>query len=74
MLNSDSRIQNPLAGIPRDVLLQKVDAFTKEKHLEDKSGLFRKAALLAQNPADFENIPELTEEDKYHIRRETTRE
>ncbi|KAF9476306.1 hypothetical protein BDN70DRAFT_952114 [Pholiota conissans] len=70
--HSLSRIQNPLAGIPRDMLLKRVDSFTREKNLEDKTELFRKAALLAQNPADFENIPELTEEDKYHIRRETT--
>jgi len=35
--------------------------------------LFRKAALLAQNPEKYEEILELTEDDKYHIRRETTR-
>jgi hypothetical protein len=69
-----SRIQNPLAGVPRDVLLQRVDDFTREKGLEDKKDLFRKAALLAQNPSDFETIPELSEEDKHVIRRETTRE
>lgn len=69
-----SRIQNPLVGIPRDVLLQRVDDFTREKGLDDKNDLFRKAALLAQNPNDFETMPELSEEEKHVIRRETTRE
>jgi hypothetical protein len=69
-----SRIQNPLVGIPRDVLLKRVDDFTREKGLDDKQDLFRKAALLAQNPSDFETMPELSEEEKLVIRRETTRE
>jgi len=33
-----------------------------------------KGALLAQNPKDFENIPELDETDREIIRRETTRQ
>lgn len=50
-----------------------MERFTEEKELKGMDELFRKAALLAQNPGDFENIPELTEEDKIVIRRETTR-
>ena len=50
-----------------------MERFTEEKGLKGMDELFRKAALLAQNPGDFENIPELSEEDKLVIRRETTR-
>lgn len=53
--------------------MENVEEFVKEKGLEDKLGLFKKAALLAQNPKDFEKISGITEEDKEIIRRETTR-
>ena len=53
--------------------MENVEEFVKEKGLEDKLGLFQKAALLAQNPKDFEQIPGMTEEDKEVILRETTR-
>ena len=68
------RIQNPLRGIPRPTLLKQVEIFVTEKGLEDKTDLFKKGALLAQNPKDFENIDVLTEDDKVMIRRETTRQ
>ncbi|KAF9446294.1 hypothetical protein P691DRAFT_776969 [Macrolepiota fuliginosa MF-IS2] len=70
--NVQAKIQNPLYGIPREKLLKQVATFTEEKGFEDKLELFQKAALLAQDPKNFENIPELTESDKAFIRRETT--
>ncbi|KAF8152368.1 sugar transporter [Crassisporium funariophilum] len=70
--NVQARIQNPLYGIPRSTLMKNVEAFVADKGLEDKIDLFKKGAVLAQNPKDFESMPELTEDDKYHIRRETT--
>jgi hypothetical protein len=42
--------------------------------MEDITLLLQKGALIAQKPSDFEMIPELSEEDKEIIRRETTRE
>jgi hypothetical protein len=42
--------------------------------MEDILPDLRKGALLAQNPKDFENIPELDETDREIIRRETTRQ
>lgn len=33
---------------------------------------FHKGALVAQNPNNFENILELEDDDKYHLRREIT--
>lgn len=72
--NVQARIQNPLLGIPRAKLLQQVETFVADKGLQDKTELFKKAALLAQNPKKFEDLDDLTEEDKAIIRRETTRQ
>ncbi|KXN90282.1 Putative polyol transporter 1, partial [Leucoagaricus sp. SymC.cos] len=66
------RIQNPLHGIPKDKLLSQVEDFAKEKGMEDITPLLQKGALIAQNASQFESIPELDEEDKAVIRRETT--
>ncbi len=41
--------------------------------MEDKVNLFKKGALLAQNPKDFEDISDLEEWEKEIIRREKTR-
>ncbi|KDR75660.1 hypothetical protein GALMADRAFT_97411 [Galerina marginata CBS 339.88] len=70
--NSQALILNPLRGIPKLTLLKQVEAFTRANGLEDKIGLFKKAALLAQNPQDFENQTDLDEADREVIRRETT--
>ena len=72
--NNHERIQNPLRDIPRPVLLKQVETFVAEKGLQDKTDIFKKGALLAQNPKDFENLDVLTEDDKIVIRRETTRQ
>ncbi|TFK35902.1 hypothetical protein BDQ12DRAFT_655262 [Crucibulum laeve] len=70
--NFQARIQNPLYGISREDLLKQVEEFTRAHGMEEKTELFKKGALLAQSPAAFEEIPELTEEDRVTIRRETT--
>ena len=67
------RICNPLAGIPKEVLLDRVARFCEDNNLEDKLEPFQKGALIAQNQRDFELISELTEEDKYYLQREYTR-
>jgi hypothetical protein len=53
--------------------MRQVEEFTREKGLEDRTEVFKKGALIAQNPKGFETIEELAEEDKEWIRRETTR-
>lgn len=68
------RIQNPLHGIPKNKLLRQVEQFAQERDMEDILPDLRKGALLAQNPKDFENIPELDEADREIIRQETTRQ
>ncbi|KAI0977302.1 sugar transporter-domain-containing protein [Xylaria arbuscula] len=54
--NLQAKIVNPLEGIPRDQLMRDVDAFVQEKGLEEHVAYFRKGALIAQSPADFEDI------------------
>ncbi|KAL2817522.1 hypothetical protein BDW59DRAFT_132559 [Aspergillus cavernicola] len=65
--------ENPLAGVPREQLLDDVDRFCRQySGLEEHKELFRKGALLSQNPAVVETLPELTEDEREAIRRETT--
>ncbi|KAJ4000044.1 hypothetical protein F5050DRAFT_1804521 [Lentinula boryana] len=70
--NVNARIQNPLHGIPKAKLMAQVEQFAREKGMEEQLPYLKKGALLAQNPKDFENIPELDEEDRAIIRREVT--
>lgn len=68
-----TRIQNPLLGLSRESLYIISDSFCAEHGFNDKVDLFRRAAVLAQNPNDYESLPELTEEDKFWVKREYTR-
>ncbi|KAI1350201.1 sugar transporter-domain-containing protein [Xylaria sp. FL0043] len=54
--NLQAKIVNPLAGIPRDQLMRDVEEFCQEKGLQEHVGYFRKGALVAQSPRDFEDI------------------
>lgn len=65
-----AKIQNPLADLSKDQLYANVDAFSAEHGFDQQ--LFRKAALLAQNPGSYDLIPELTAEDKNAVTRERT--
>lgn len=67
------RISNPLAGIAKVDLYDRVLRFCQEFGFEDHIETFQKGALAAQNPQSFEDLSELTEDDKYHLRREYTR-
>jgi len=68
------RIINPLSGIPKDELLAQVSQFCADAGLEGKEPIFYKGALVAQSPEEFENMSELDDDDKYHLRREKTSE
>jgi len=67
------RIYNPLAGITKVDLYDRVLRFCQEFGFEDHVETFQKGALVAQNQKEFENLSELTDDDKYHLRREYTR-
>lgn len=68
-----SRIYNPLAGIPKSDLYDRVLRFCQEYGFEEHVETFQKGALVAQHQKGFEDLPELTDDDKYHLRREHTR-
>lgn len=63
---------NPLTGLTAAELSDQVVAFCGKYEFEDKLDVFQKAAMVAQRPRDFESIEELTEDDKYWLRREIT--
>lgn len=70
--NASARIRNPLAGIPREMLERQVEGFVRDKSLEDISDDLRRGAILAQNPAEFETLDVLTEEERDAVRYEIT--
>ncbi|KAF1822586.1 uncharacterized protein K489DRAFT_379948 [Dissoconium aciculare CBS 342.82] len=67
-----ARVSNPLEGIPRDQLLAEVEAFARDKGIEDKTTILQKGALVAQDPAGFESLEQLDEHEKNLLRREVT--
>jgi hypothetical protein len=71
--NLEGEIRNPLKGIPQDQLFANVEDFQRTKGLpSDILPLLQKGALVAQNPAAFESINELDEEEKQALREEAT--
>ncbi len=66
------KLKNPLAGMTKDELLADVEAFAKEKGLEDVLPLLKRGALVSQAPKDFEKVSELSEDEKQWLRMEQT--
>lgn len=66
------RIVNPLIGLSKDQLFAQVSQFCAEVGLQDKADVFLKGALVAQNPQTLDEIAELDDDDRYHLRREIT--
>ena len=57
--NLTGEIKNPLVGLSKEELMADVEEFAKKNDMMDELPLLRKGALVAQNPADFENLAEL---------------
>ncbi|WVW82765.1 hypothetical protein I302_104776 [Kwoniella bestiolae CBS 10118] len=70
--NVSAKIQNPLHGLSKSALFARADNFCTEKGFDDKRDLFHRAALLSQKPDDYETIEELTDDDRFWLRRERT--
>ncbi|RSH93856.1 hypothetical protein EHS25_006505 [Saitozyma podzolica] len=70
--NVSAKIQNPLKGIEREKLYSMADTFCTQHDFDDKRDLFRRAAVIAQNPDDYKTLPELTDDDRYWMEREHT--
>jgi len=69
----EGEIRNPLRDIPKAQLLDNVTKWHAEKGLDaDILPVLKKGALVAQNPALFDDLEELDEEEKNQLRREVT--
>ncbi|KAI7081587.1 MFS transporter [Hortaea werneckii] len=70
--NVKGEIRNPLLDIPKEQLMADVELFAERHGMSEHIPLLRKGALVAQSPADFENIPELDNADRDALRTEIT--
>ncbi|KAK3081242.1 hypothetical protein LTS18_008742 [Coniosporium uncinatum] len=70
--NRDAKIKNPLAGIPHDILMRQVEDFARDRDLSDMTDLLKRGALVAQNPAEFDTIPGITEPEREALAAEIT--
>jgi hypothetical protein len=66
------KVVNPLAHLTKQQLLEQADAFCVEKGLEEHRDLIRRGALVAQNPASYQLMEELSPEEKDAITYELT--
>ncbi|KAE8145681.1 hypothetical protein BDV25DRAFT_170413 [Aspergillus avenaceus] len=64
--------ENPLRGIPQDQLMRDVEDYAQQYDLNDILPVLKKGALVAQRPGEFDDIPELSPEDRQFLRMETT--
>jgi uncharacterized protein (DUF885 family) len=71
-VTSTTKQKNPLAGLTTEELFKDVERFAQEKDLEHILPDLKKGALVAQDPKRFEDLSDLTEEDKEVLRREKT--
>ncbi|KAK2024728.1 hypothetical protein LX32DRAFT_731272 [Colletotrichum zoysiae] len=62
--NATGQLKNPLVGIPKAKLITDAEYFANKHGLGVDAEYFKKGALAAQNPTAYNEIPELTEEDK----------
>ncbi|WWC90859.1 uncharacterized protein L201_005796 [Kwoniella dendrophila CBS 6074] len=62
---------NPLHGLTKEQIFYDVEHFCNNNGLQDKLDIFKKGALIAQAPEDYERIQELTEDDKFYLRKST---
>lgn len=62
------RVSNPLADVSYEDLMQDVEVFCKEKNLTQYVDLVKKGALIAQDPAGFEQVQILQEDEREALR------
>ncbi|KAG7090877.1 hypothetical protein E1B28_009958 [Marasmius oreades] len=70
--NLNAKLANPLAGIAHEDLVEQAKLFADRFDLQDLTLELQKGALVAQDPAAFEDIALLDEEDKAALRLELT--
>ncbi|CAI7622207.1 unnamed protein product [Penicillium viridicatum] len=70
--NINAVFENPLVGISREQLFRDVIEFCNKYNLMDHAEVFKKGALISQNPASATSLPDLSEEEKEALERERT--
>lgn|SRR2546423_384149 len=68
----NAMLENPLAGKSRESVIRDARRFARDHGMAEDEEDFVKGALVARDPDNFENIPELSEEDKAALRFEIT--
>lgn len=61
-----------MADLPQEILLQRIEEFATEKGLSHITELLKKGALCAQGSTSFENMENLTEDEKQALIKEST--
>ncbi|KKK25618.1 hypothetical protein P175DRAFT_0522673 [Aspergillus ochraceoroseus IBT 24754] len=69
--NTSAKIKNPLADLTETQVLRDVEEFAHEHKLTDILPNIRKGALIARDPEQFRNVPDMTPEDLQVIQDET---
>lgn len=70
--NKSAVFENPLSGIPREQLFKNVQEFCHKFDLVDDLEVFKKGALISQNPESAIMLPELSDLEKEALIREHT--
>lgn len=70
LTNKHLRVSNPLADIPKDLLMRDVEEFATQSGLTDIIPGLKKGALIAQNPAGYEDLEKISQEEKDVLRHE----
>lgn len=70
--NTGIIIENILAGRSKEALLADVEAFVTAHGLEEHREAFEKGALVAQDPDAWQQVSELTDEDRATFEHEQT--
>lgn len=64
------KMVNVLRGIPKSTLFESVEAFTRNHGLDEYTDVFKRGALVAQKPTAFDQMDELSADDKTALRYE----
>jgi hypothetical protein len=69
-ISHSARIKNPLADLSQSQVLRDVEIFAQEYNVTEILPELKKGALVARDPADFESVSDLTEQEVTALRDE----
>lgn len=61
--NLNAVFENPLAGLSREALMEDVEEFCRKFDLMEHIEVFKKGALVSQNPSEIRGLSDLTPDD-----------